>query len=133
MFKVNKKLWSFNFGSLIALSFVWLVGFGDSAPVPEALHPHPLFILDYYSGIVTACSTLIFTVLAVIIMKKGFNLCVSEHPFWLILPSIYFLILTTVSAFETLGAILYAAFPALLVMVITGIFTRLARQKVVVE
>jgi hypothetical protein len=66
-------------------------------------------------------------------MKKGFNLCVSEHPFWLILPSIYFLILTTVSAFETLGAILYAAFPALLVMVITGVFTRLARQKVVVE
>lgn len=128
-FSFNKKLWSFNFGCLIAYSFMWLVGFGNSAPVPEVLHPHPLFILDYYSGLVTACAALMLTALTIIIMNKGFNLCTSEHPFWLVLPSMTFLALTTVSAFEMLSTILYAAIPALFLLCITAVIMRLARQK----
>ncbi|MDG1752434.1 MAG: hypothetical protein P8I03_12350 [Thalassotalea sp.] len=128
MFNVNKKLWSFNFGCIIAFSFVWLVSFGNSAPVPELLHPHPFFILDYYSGLVTACSAIMLTALAVIIMEKGFNLCVSEHPFWLILPSLCFVALTTISAFELLTTMLYAVLPALLVMIITAVAFRLSKR-----
>ncbi|MDO6444515.1 hypothetical protein Q4493_01880 [Colwellia sp. 1_MG-2023] len=133
MLKINKKLWSFNFGSLIAFSFVWLVSFGNTAPVPEVLHPHPFFILDYYSGLVTAVSAVMMTALIVIIMGKGFNLCASEHPFWLILPSICFIVITTLSAFELLSSMLFAVIPALLVMTITAIIFRLTKRKLKVK
>ena len=133
MLKVNKKLWSFNFGCLIAFSFVWLVSFGNTAPVPEVLHPHPFFILDYYSGLVTAVSAIMITALIVIVMGKGFNLCASEHPFWLILPSLCFIALTTLSAFELLNSMLFAVIPALFVMVITAIVFRLTKRKLKTE
>jgi hypothetical protein len=129
LLKVNKKLWSFNFGCLIAFSFVWLVSFGNTAPVPEVLHPHPFFILDYYSGLVTAVSAIMITALLVIIMGKGFNLCASEHPFWLILPSLCFIALTTLSAFELLASMLFAVIPALMVMVTTAVVFRLTKRK----
>ncbi|MEW6990071.1 hypothetical protein AADZ91_05210 [Colwelliaceae bacterium 6441] len=129
MLKVNKKLWSFNIGSLIAFSFVWLVAFGNTVPVPEFLHPHPFFILDYYSGLVTAISAVMLTLLAVIIMGKGLNLCTSEHPFWLILPTLCTLVLTSVSAFEMVSHMLYAALPALFVMLIAIVTCRLARLR----
>ena len=129
MLKVNKKLWSFNFGCLIAFSFMYLVSFGNTAPVPEILHPHPFFILDYYSGLVTACSAIMLTALIVIIMGKGFKICSSEHPFWLILPSMCFLALTTVSAFEMLNTMLYAVLPSLIVISVTVVSCRLARQR----
>ena len=51
MFKVNKKLWSFNFGCLLAGSLVWLVQLGNLAPVPSVLHPHTDFILGLLSGL----------------------------------------------------------------------------------
>ena len=129
LFNVNKKLWSFNFGCMIAFSFVWLVNFGNSAPVPEILHPHPFFILDYYSGLVTATSAIMLTALAVIIMGKGFNLCTSEHPFWLLLPSVCFVVLTTLSAFELLPTMLYAVLPAILILTITAVVFRLTKRK----
>ena len=129
MLNVNKKLWSFNFGCIIAFSFVWLVSFGNAAPVPEVLHPHPFFILDYYSGLVTACCALLLTALAVIIMGKGFNLCASEHPFWLILPSVCFVVLTSISAFELLTTMLYAVLPAMFLLIITAIIFRLTKRK----
>ncbi len=133
MLSVNKKLWSFNFGCLIAFSLVWLVSVGNAAPVPEVLYPHPIFILDYYSGLVTACSALILTGLAIMIMGKAFNIRPSEHPFWLILPTLSFLALTTVSAFEMLTTLLYAAIPVLFVLSIAAILSRLARQKVSIQ
>ncbi len=126
---VNKKLWSFNFGCLIAYSFMWLVNFGNNAPVPEVLHPHPVFIIDYYSGLVTAVSALMLTALVIIVMGKGLKIRTSEHPFWLILPSATFLVLTTVSAFEMLGTILYAALPAISVLCFAAVFCRLTRLK----
>jgi len=132
-FVVNKKLWSFNFGCLIAFSFMWLVNIGHLAPVPEMLHPHPLFILDYYSGVVTALSALVLTGVAVVVMWKGLQICTSEHPFWLILPSITFIAFTTISAFEMVTTFLYAAIPALFVVTITALYYRLAKQKLISE
>jgi len=108
---------------------MYLVSFGNTAPVPEILHPHPFFILDYYSGLVTACSAIMLTALIVIIMGKGFKICSSEHPFWLILPSMCFLALTTVSAFEMLNTMLYAVLPSLIVISVTVVSCRLARQR----
>ena len=47
--KVNKKLWSFIFGCLIASSFVWLISFGKSAVVIDFFHQYPDFVIDYYA------------------------------------------------------------------------------------
>jgi len=126
---INKKLWSFNFGCLIAGSFIWLVSFGATAPVPEMLSPHPLFIIDYYSGLVTACSALMLTALTIIVMGRGFKICTSEHTFWLVLPSLSFIALTTISAFDLLPAILYAAVPSLSLVTIAAVSCRLAGLK----
>lgn len=129
MLGINKKLWSFNFGCFIAASFIWLVSFGATAPVPEILSPHPLFIIDYYSGFVTACSAFMLTALAIIVMGKGVKICTSEHTFWLVLPSLSFIALTTISAFELLPAMLYAAVPSLTLVAIAAVFCRLTGLK----
>ena len=72
MFDVNKKLWSFNFGCLLAGSLVWLVQIGHLAPVPSILHPHTDFILDYYPGSVTAITaSLVSLSLLVFIMLSA--------------------------------------------------------------
>jgi len=129
LLSINKKLWSFNFGCLIAGSFGWLVSVGATAPVPEVLHPHPMFIIDYYSGLVTGCSAFMLTALAIIVMGKGFKICTSEHTFWLMLPSLSFLALTTISAFEFLPSMLYAAIPSLVLVIVAAVSCRLARKK----
>ena len=41
---VNKKLWSFIFGCLIAASFVWLISLGKSFDVIEYFHQYPEFV-----------------------------------------------------------------------------------------
>lgn len=129
MFNVNKKLWSFNIGSLLAFSCVWLVSFGNTAPVPEILHPHPDFILDYYSGVVTALCALIVTGCAIVVMRKGFNIYASDHPFWLILPCICSIVLTSISAFEMLRTISFALIPMIIVLVMVTFSQRLAKVK----
>ena len=98
MFEVNKKLWSFNFGCLIAGSLIWLVHIGNLAPVPSILHPHTDFILDYYPGSVTAITASILSLVLLVFMHKGFKLCASEHTFWLLLPTLCFIILTLLIA-----------------------------------
>lgn len=129
MFNVNKKLWSFNIGSLLAFSCVWLVSFGNTAPVPEILYPHPDFILDYYSGVITAISALLVTSITIVIMGRGFNICTSDHPFWLILPSVCSIILTSISAFEMLRTISFALIPMMIVLVFVTFNRRIAKAK----
>jgi len=129
LFSVNKKLWSFNFGCFIAASFVWLISFGKVAPVPELLHPHPFFIIDYYSGLVTACSAFMLTALVVIVMGKGFKICTSEHTFWLVLPSLVFVSFTTIWAFELLPSVLSAAIPSVFAVASAAVFCRLAQRR----
>lgn len=129
MFEVNKKLWSFNFGCLIAGSLIWLVHIGNLAPVPSILHPHTDFILDYYPGSVTAITASILSLVLLVFMHKGFKLCASEHTFWLLLPTLCFIILTLLIAQFMLPAIMFAAIPSLLILTFSAIVFRFKRRK----
>ncbi|NQZ79391.1 MAG: hypothetical protein HRT52_00070 [Colwellia sp.] len=129
MFKINKKLWSFNFGCLIAGSFVWLVSIGLKAPVPEVLYPHTDFVLDHYSGLVTAVAAGMLTLLILIIMGKAFKLCTSDHTFWLVLPTLAFLALTLIASQSMLMSIAYAAIPAMIVIATSAVYYRLTKMK----
>lgn len=129
MFEVNKKLWSFNFGCLIAGSLVWLVHLGNIAPVPTILHPHTNFILDYYPGTVTAIIACLASLLLLLLMRKGFQLCASEHTFWLLLPTLCFVALTLLIAQFMLTPILYAVIPNLVILTLSAIIYRLKSRK----
>lgn len=129
MFEVNKKLWSFNFGCLIAGSLIWLVHIGNLAPVPSILHPHTDFILDYYPGSVTAITASIVSLLLLVFMHKGFKLCASEHTFWLLLPILCFISLTLLIAQFMLPAIMFAAIPSLSILTFSAIVFRFKRRK----
>lgn len=129
MFEVNKKLWSFNFGCLIAGSLIWLVHIGNLAPVPSILHPHTDFILDYYPGSVTAITASIVSLLLLVFMHKCFKLCASEHTFWLLLPTLCFITLTLLIAQFMLPAIMFAAIPSLFILTFSAIVFRFKRRK----
>jgi len=129
MFAVNKKLWYFNFGCLIAGLLVWLVDFGNVAPVPSALHPHTDFILDYYPGAVTAITASMVSLLLLVIMRKAFKLCASDHPFWLLLPTLCFITLTLLLAQFMLSAIMFAAIPALIILMFSAVVFRLKNRR----
>jgi hypothetical protein len=118
---VNKKLWSLNFGCLIAGTFVWLASVGTSAPVLELFYTHPNFIIDYYSGLVTAILAIVSTLLIIVLMFRVFRICVSDHTFWLILPSLLFLILS-LSAGQFM--LLYAELPALFIIFMVAVIRR---------
>jgi ABC-type multidrug transport system permease subunit len=129
VFEVNKKLWSFNFGCLIAGSLIWLVHIGNLAPVPSILHPHTDFILDYYPGSVTAITASILSLVLLVFMHKGFKLCASEHTFWLLLPTLCFITLTLLIAQFMLPAIMFAAIPSLFILTFSAIVFRFKRRK----
>lgn len=129
MFEVNKKLWSFNFGCLIAGSLVWLVHLGNLAPVPSILHPHTDFILDYYPGSITAISAFLVSLLLLIFMHKGFKLCASDHTFWLLLPTLCFIALTLLIAQFMISSIMFAAIPSLFVLTFSAAIFRVKRRK----
>ena len=129
MFEVNKKLWSFNFGCLMAGSLVWLVHIGNLAPVPSILHPHTNFILDYYPGSITAITASIASVVLLILMRKGFKLCASEHTFWLLLPTVCFISFTLLIAQFMFSALMFAAIPTLFVLLFSAFIFRLKARK----
>jgi len=122
---INKKLWSFIFGCFIAASFVWLISFGKSAKVIEYFHQYPDFVIDYYALMVTAIATTFLTLFAIFIMRFVFNLLPREHPFWLIIPSITFILLTTFASKLMLLSMLSAAVPALTILVLAAVIGRL--------
>jgi len=124
---VNKKLWSFLFGCLIAGSFVWLISFGKNAPVLTFFQQYPDFIIDYYALMITAISAVIMTCVMIVLMSKVFHVCTSDHPFWLMLPSIIFVLLTLFASKLMLASMLSAAIPALSVLVSTAIIFRLVK------
>lgn len=130
MFKVNKKFGSFVFGCLFAASYIWLVNVGSTISFFDTISPPKGFTISHYSGGVTASLAILLTGISLVLMKKGFNICSSDHPFWLALPSIYLLTLTMFSAFEVLNAMLYAAVPSLLILGLSAVFNRVSRQKV---
>ena len=123
--KINKKLWSLIFGCLIAGSFVWLISFGNSAPAPDFLHSYPHFILDFYPAIITAVMASIITLTVMVLMAKSFSVCASDHPFWLIIPSVTFVGITFFASKLMLASMLSAALPALFIMGLTAVTFRL--------
>lgn len=129
MLNINKKLWSFNFGCLIAGTFVWLVSFGISAPIFEVLYSYPHFVLNYYAGTVTAFTAFVLTGGIILIMRSFFKLCASEHTFWLALPSLGFIFLAMLVKQSVLITMLYAAFPALIVILFTAMVKRVPKYK----
>lgn len=124
MLKVNKKLWSFNFGCLIAVSFLWLIGVGDIAPIPTFLQTNTEFVFYYYPSLVIALSALMLTIILLVIMKKVFGVCSYEYTFWLLIPSLTLLVLTSITAFNLLSSILIAVIPAFLVIFIASFLAR---------
>jgi hypothetical protein len=126
---INKKLWSFNFGCLIAATFVWLVSFGLSAPILEVFYAYPHFILNYYAGTVTAFTAFTLTSIIVFVMYSLFKVCASEHTFWLMLPSLVLIVLAMFVRQSVLISMLYAAFPALMVILSTAIIRRLPKYR----
>lgn len=122
---VNKKLCSFVFGCLIAGTFVWLISFGKKAGVLDFFHQYPDFVIDYYAFAVTAFSAVISTLIIIMLMNKVFNVFVREHPFWISLPSIAFILLTLFTSKLMLTPILAASIPALTVLFITAVIGRL--------
>lgn len=129
MFNVNKKLWSFNFGCLMAGSLVWLVHLGNSAPVPSILHPHTDFILDYYPGSVTAITATLVSLLLLVFMHKAFKICASEHTFWLLLPTLCFIGLSILLAQFMLASLMFAAIPTLIILMFSAVVFRLKKRK----
>ena len=126
---VNKKLWSLNFGCMIAATFVWLVSFGVSAPILEFFYSYPSFLINYYAGAVTAFSAFVLTSVIIFIMCSFFKVCASEHTFWLILPSLVLIILAMLVRQSVLVTMLYAAFPAIIVIVFTATRRRMPKYK----
>ncbi|GHE81596.1 hypothetical protein [Thalassotalea profundi] len=129
MFKVNKKFGSLVFGCVFAASYIWLVNIGSTTSFFDTIPPPSGFSIAHYSGGVTASLAILFSGILLVIMTKGFNVCASEHPFWLALPSIYLISLTAFSAFELLPSMLYAAIPTFLILVLTAVYFRISRQK----
>jgi hypothetical protein len=126
---INKKLWSFNFGCLIAGTFVWLVSFGISAPIFEVFYSYPHFVLNYYAGAVTAFTAFLLTGVIVFIMRSFFKVCASEHTFWLVLPSLGFILLAMLVRQSVLITMLYAASPALIVIMSAAMIRRMPKYK----
>ena len=123
---MNKKLSSFVFGCILAASYLWLIGFASSVSFFDGLFIEWGFTLAHYTIAVTVCLAITIALITLLFMNKVFNLCTSEHPFWLVLPSFYLLALTTFSAFEMLIPMLYAAIPCLLVLGLSAVFNRSA-------
>ena len=130
MFHVNKKLWSFKFGCLLAVSFVWLSSLGGFVPVPEVLFSHPIFVHDYYSSLVSALSASLLSIMLIIVMRKGFNICTSEHTFWLVIPIIIISILAIWTGIDLYASLLYAALSSLCVIGITAKFYQNRKVKI---
>ena len=89
MFKVNKKFGSLVFGCLFAGSYIWLVNLGSTAAFFDTIPPPDGLTIAHYSGGVTASLAILSSLLLLVIMQKGFNICASHHPFWLVLPSAF--------------------------------------------
>ena len=133
MVNLNKKLWSFNFGCLIAGTFVWLVSFGLTAPIHEVFYSYPDFILNYYAGTVTAFTAFTLTGMIMFVMSRFFNVCASDHTFWLVLPSLVLIVLAMLVRQSVIITLLYAALPAFFVILSTATIRRIPKYKALIH
>lgn len=120
----RKKFWSLIFGAILANSYVWLVSLSSQVPVPEMLQEHTVFVIDFYSPIITALLSISLTIVLSLVMLKVFNICVSEHILWLFWPSLGFVVFTFFTANALIVPILQAVVPALVMLALIYWFKR---------
>lgn len=114
----NKKFWSFVVGSVLATAYIWLVELGMNATVPTSFQSEANFIINYYPMVVTATAAMVTTLVAVLLMSVLLKTKVSDHLFWLILPSLSFLSFALISANILFVPMLAAALPTLAVFLL---------------
>lgn len=112
---VNKKLWSFIFGCVLAASCLWLIEYSKNAPLFESLSAYIELDLYQYIYAVNIVLAIAITCLTLIVMAKAFNICSSEHTFWLILPALLLASITVLYAKELLPAVLTVVLPSVIV------------------
>lgn len=130
MFIVNKKLWSFIFGLLISMSCVWLVSIANQIPFPNFLTNTHQFITLYYNEIITVLLSIVFTYVMIALMRQLFNLCPSDHPFWLLLPVFIFILGLFVANHVLLTMLLCAALPATMLLTVRYWTQRFRQRKI---
>lgn len=128
MFVVNKKMWSFNFGCILSASFVWIMALGMNFPVLNVLNLSPEYIQYYYANTVVAIASTLFTVLLLVVMKKGFNISTRDHVFWLLLPTAVFVIMAVLTGVELYSSLLSAALPSSAVVILAYLFSASAQK-----
>ena len=115
----NKKFWAFIVGSLLATAYIWLIELGINAAVPSSFHGETNFIVSYYPTLVTGMAASVLTIVAVTLMPVLVNTKVSDQLFWLIVPTLSFLTFSLISVNVLFMPLLAAAFPTLLIIVLT--------------
>ena len=130
MLNVNKKLWSFIIGIVMSVGFVWLVALANAIPVPAVLANTPESITLYFSELVTIVLSVIFTYVMIILMGQLFDLCPSDHPFWLLLPVCIFVLGLFVANHVLLTTLLCAALPALVLLSLRYWTQRFKQRKI---
>ena len=116
MLRLNKKLWSFNIGCLIAGSFIWLVGFSKTLPMLDVVLNTSTISIELYNLFVIAVSAFIISVIIITFMHKVLCIHSNEYTFWLVLPILSFLVLTSVVANMLMITMMSAAIPSLFVI-----------------
>jgi hypothetical protein len=72
-------------------------------------------------------ASFVTTALLLVLMKKLFDISCNDHTFWLMLPSAGFIVLTYLGASIMLTSVLFAAIPALTLIVLLALFHRLSK------
>ena len=128
---VNKKLWSFIFGCMLAASCLWLIEYSKNAPLFDSLSLYIALELHQYIYVVNIVLAIAITCIMLIIMAKAFKICSSEHTFWLILPALLLASITVLYAKELLPAILTVVLPSVIVASATASLIRMKQSNVV--
>lgn len=128
---VNKKLWSFIFGCMLAASCLWLIEYSKNAPLFDSLSLYIAIELHQYIYVVNIVLAIVITCIMLITMAKAFKICSSEHTFWLILPALLLASITVLYAKELLPAILTVVLPSVIVASATASLIRMKQSNVV--
>lgn len=118
--RLNKKLWSFNVGCFASGSFIWLAELSTELPVPHFVLSNSLISISLYTSVVMFITAALFTLCLITFMHKGLKVHSSEHTFWLVLPILSFLIMTSIVANVLVITMMSAAIPALFVILVAA-------------
>mgnify|MGYP000306621844 CR=1 FL=1 len=118
--RLNKKLWSFNIGCIISGSFIWFAELMNTWPIPDFILSNQFISIDFYLILSLMGLSVLITAVLLAIMHHFLNIHSSEHTFFLVLPVLTFLILTSIVANVLIMTMLNAAIPALIIMLMAA-------------